>query len=254
MFRTGLVSITFRKLSPEEIVKLVSQAGLQEIEWGGDVHVPHGDVQRAEKVRRLTESAGLRTAAYGSYYRLGAEPGKSPVFADVLASATALGAPTIRVWPGTRASAEADAAYRTQVAEELHTIADEAARANIGISLEFHANTLTDTTDSAVALLDAVPHTNVRTLWQPPNGAPLEYCVEGLRQVLPRSGNIHVFHWWPTAGDRHPLTDGTERWREYLEILRATGKERALLLEFVRGDDPAQFLEDATTLKAWALG
>ena len=49
MIHTGLVSVTFRKLEPAEIVDLVKQAGLQGIEWGGDIHVPHGDIQRAKR-------------------------------------------------------------------------------------------------------------------------------------------------------------------------------------------------------------
>lgn len=57
MLLPGLVSITFRKLSPGEIVELVATAGLVGIEWGGDVHVPHGDFARAAEVRKLTEGA-----------------------------------------------------------------------------------------------------------------------------------------------------------------------------------------------------
>jgi hypothetical protein len=47
MIRTGLVSVTFRQLSAEEIIKLVVCAGLEGIEWGGDIHVPHGDLKRS---------------------------------------------------------------------------------------------------------------------------------------------------------------------------------------------------------------
>ena len=43
---TGLVSVTFRDKTPAEIVSEVKKAGLDAIEWGGDVHVPHGDVKR----------------------------------------------------------------------------------------------------------------------------------------------------------------------------------------------------------------
>ena len=52
--KTGLVSITFREKSPEEIVGLVVEAGLDGIEWGGDVHVPHGDLAKAREVRANT--------------------------------------------------------------------------------------------------------------------------------------------------------------------------------------------------------
>jgi 3-dehydroshikimate dehydratase len=52
MLIPGLVSVTFRKLSPQEIIALTAEAQLQVIEWGGDIHVPHGDIQQAENVAR----------------------------------------------------------------------------------------------------------------------------------------------------------------------------------------------------------
>jgi 3-dehydroshikimate dehydratase len=63
MFKTGLVSITFRRHSPEQIIAWVKQAGLDGIEWGGDIHVPHGNVTRASEVRAMTIDSGLTVAA-----------------------------------------------------------------------------------------------------------------------------------------------------------------------------------------------
>lgn len=47
MMRTGLVSSTFRKLTPAEVVRRAAQAGLQGIEWGGDIQVPPARVDTA---------------------------------------------------------------------------------------------------------------------------------------------------------------------------------------------------------------
>ena len=66
----GLVSISFRRKTPGQIVSLCERAGLRAIEWGGDVHVPAGDERRAREVLALTRSAGLSVCSYGSYYRL----------------------------------------------------------------------------------------------------------------------------------------------------------------------------------------
>ena len=60
MIKPGLVSITFRNLSVQEISGLAAKSGLVGIEWGGDVHVPHGDVGAARKVRKLTVDAGWK--------------------------------------------------------------------------------------------------------------------------------------------------------------------------------------------------
>jgi sugar phosphate isomerase/epimerase len=248
MLRSGLVSITFRKLSPGEIVDLVSGAGLECIEWGGDVHCPHGDLARAEEVARLTAAAGLRTSAYGSYYRLAEDNGFG--FEAVVASARALGAATIRVWAGRRGSAQADADYRARVVEESRRCAELAAAAGMTLSYEFHSNTLTDTNQSARDLLDAVGHESVRCFWQPPNGRSTAYRLAGLRAVRPDLSNLHVFT-WEDDNRRLPLADGEEGWATFLEEAAADSRDHDALIEFVVGDSPESFERDAQVLRSW---
>lgn len=249
--RTGLVSVTYRQLSPREIVALCRDAQLACIEWGGDIHVPSGDIAAAREVATLTRDAGLQTAAYGSYYRLAVSENDGLPFAQVLESAVALGAPTIRVWTGNRPSSEADETYRQHVAADARRIADLAHQAGVTISYEYHANTLTDSIPSAIQLLEATTHPAIHTLWQPINGASVETCEESLRSVLPRLGNVHVFHWWPDSKTRHPLSEGTSRWKKYLGILRDAKKNPDLLIEFVPGNDPAVLKREAATLHSW---
>ena len=69
MLIPGLVSISFRNLCPEEIIDITKESGLLGIEWGGDLHVPHGDVPVAAEVGSKTREAGLEVSSYGSYYR-----------------------------------------------------------------------------------------------------------------------------------------------------------------------------------------
>jgi 3-dehydroshikimate dehydratase len=249
MLIPGLVSITFRQLDPQEIVRLVVQAGLESIEWGGDVHVPPGDINRAREVGRWTRNAGLMVSAYGSYYRLADDRKEAVPFERVLASAVGLGAPTIRVWAGGKGSAECPPADRQRIVDDAVRIADLAARSGITISIEYHGGTLTDTRESAGALLKELSHPNIEFLWQPTNGEPVESCTARLLEVMPRLRNVHVFHWWPTAATRHPLIAGADRWHTYIDIVRAHKKSVDFLLEFVAGDSPAQFLEDAATLR-----
>ena len=51
-FQTGLVSISFRKYSIDEILSACRDANLSVIEWGSDVHVPAGNAQIAGKIRQ----------------------------------------------------------------------------------------------------------------------------------------------------------------------------------------------------------
>ena len=251
MLTSGLVSITFRDLPPRAVIDLVRQAGLDSIEWGGDVHAPPGDVQTAETIRQMTADAGLRVSAYGSYYRLRPEADEEHSFAAVLATATALGAPLIRVWAGNNPSAEVDERERSRIVEQSKRIADMAAAENTGIAYEYHSNTLTDSLESALDLLLRVDHPNISTFWQPPNGRPPEENRAGLDQVARWVSNIHCFHWWPTSQDRHPLAVGAANWRLYLDKITTLPGDHCVSIEFVKDGDPAQFLDDAATLKRW---
>ena len=71
MLYPGLVSITYRQLTPEQIIVLCRDNNLSAIEWGGDIHVPHGDLDTAAQVAEMTRTAGLSMPAYGTYYKAG---------------------------------------------------------------------------------------------------------------------------------------------------------------------------------------
>ena len=254
MIRGGLVSITFRKLAPHAIIDLVTRADLAGIEWGGDIHAPHGEISVAREVAQMTRDAGLFVAAYGSYYRVGVSEADGLAFVRVLETAMALGAPTVRVWAGKRGSADADEAYRAAVIEDARRIAVLAHAAGITVSFEYHRNTLTDTNASAQRLLEEVAHPNVRTYWQPPVAVSPAECLRGLDAVSDYLSNAHVFQWAVTtpvgAADRRPLAEGAGVWRQYLERIAATDRDHFALLEFVRDDAPEQFLADARVLNA----
>ena len=251
MITPGLVSITFRPLAPGQIIELALQAGLQGIEWGGDIHVPHGNVLKGAEVRRQTLDSGLLVAAYGSYYKVGHSEAAGLPFGSVLETAVALGAPTIRVWAGTLDPDKADAPYRRLVVEDTLRIATLAAEAGVSISFEAHEGTLANGTEQAAAFFTEVNHPNVYAYWQPPHGITLQACQAGLAAVLPRLSNLHVFHWWPSSQDRRPLAEGRDRWLTYLKTAQETKRHHFAMLEFVRGDNPAAFKEDARVLCSW---
>jgi 3-dehydroshikimate dehydratase len=246
----GLLSITFRKLPAADIVGLAAEAGLAAIEWGGDIHVPHGDVATASAVRRMCDDHGLTVSTYGSYYRAGGTPDQNPGWSSVVATAIALGTGTVRVWAGTRGSADAAPADRQAVVDDLARCCDAAATHGLVVATEFHGGTLTDDVGSAVELLGAVGRPNLRTLWQPPVGMDPTPALAGLNRVAPWLSNVHVFHWWPDARDRRPLAEGEAHWAAYLPAAAAAGSAYASL-EFVAGDDVDQFRRDAATLRRW---
>ena len=58
--KSGLVSVSFRKKGVCELIKAAKESGLEYIEWGGDVHIPMGNVKLARRVRKLMHGAGLK--------------------------------------------------------------------------------------------------------------------------------------------------------------------------------------------------
>ena len=255
MIRPGLCSVTFRDHSPAAVVELAAAAGLEAVEWGGDVHVPPGDAERAAEVRARTEQAGRGVASFGSYLRFdAAEEDEDPRQVEaVLTAARALGAPRIRVWAGSQGSAETSPADRALIVRRLARAAERAAEHGIELGLEFHGGTLTDEIGSTLRLLDEVDRPGLRSYWQPHQDMPREEAVATLRAVLPRASSIHVFSWWP-GSERLPLADRAELWRDAFAVLRAHGGDRDALLEFVPGDDPALLAREAGTLRDLIAG
>jgi 3-dehydroshikimate dehydratase len=248
----GLVSVSFRNLDPSAVVALAARCGLVGIEWGGDVHVPHGDLERARQVAAMTSAAGLAVAAYGSYYAVGDGGRSGKGFDEVLETAQMLGAPLIRVWAGKRGSREADENYRRQVIQDARQVAARAAAVGIRVAYEFHGNTLTDTADSAADLLAATADAGVSTCWQPPIGMASDACLRSLERIQSCLANLHVFH-WIDGYQRCPLADGTAVWASYLRLAAraplAPDARRWAMLELVRGDDPEQLAADADVLR-----
>jgi 3-dehydroshikimate dehydratase len=208
MIKIGLCSVTFRKLSVEQVIDLCLQAGLEGIEWGGDIHVPSGNDARAAEVAALTEQANLDIVSYGSYYRLGPDEKEDVPFEDVLKTAVRLKAPAVRVWAGGKGSEETSEKERAEIVRDGQRIAALAEQKGVTVNIEYHGNTLTDTPASADRLMKEIDHPNMRLYWQPAVGESVDRRTDSIRQVLPWLTHVHVFHWADT--DRLSLEAGKE--------------------------------------------
>lgn len=198
----------------------------------------------------MTRGAGLETVCYGSYYRTGHEgEDGNPPFADVLATALALGAPSIRVWAGTRGSEMADDSYFSRVCSDANRIADMAAGQGVRIAFEFHNGTLNDNAESSAKILAALPHPNIDTLWQPLVSLDAQQRERSLEVVLPRLAHVHVFHWLPgNPIDQRPLSEGSDLWSAWVSTMLKGNRYPDVLLEFVQGDSVIAMQRDAAVL------
>lgn len=247
--RPGLCSVTFRALEAEEVVGLAAEAGLEVIEWGADVHVPVGDIERAAQIATETEDAGLTSCSYGSYFRSGADEPLSPI----LDSAEALGVDRVRIWAGHLGSDEASEEQWGEIVARLRDAAAEADARGIGLALEFHSGTLADTAPTTLRLLAEVGSPALSTYWQPTVGASVEAVLAEYRALAAYASAAHVFSWWP-AQERLPLRARDALWTRFFAEAQAgsaTPGVRDALLEFVPGDDPALLRGEAAALRAY---
>ena len=241
--KLGLVSISFRTLTPEIIIKRVKEAGLDGIEWGGDVHVPHGDQDAATSVKTATESAGLSVIEYGSYYVIGkSEP---TLFESAVASARALGTNIIRVWPGMNMPSDtiSDSQYMDMV-EDAKRIC--ALAPDMTVALECHPGSLTDEYHTAVKFISDVNMPNLGMLWQPNQYRPLEYNLDAIKALLPYLVSVHVFSW--SRKTRLPLLSKKSHWEKYIELL--SQKKLNYLLEFMYDNDIETLIGEAKALRS----
>lgn len=230
--KKGLVSISFRSNNVEEIVRAARAASLEAIEWGGDVHAPHGDACAARYAAEVSKEYGLECVHYGSYYKIGySDP---EMFYGVLESARILGAPIIRVWAGHGIHPYSlPAEDYERIVKDAERICDLAG--DIIIATECHNDSITEDYTYALKFFRDVGRDNLKTLWQPNQHRGFEYDLHAAKALLPYIVGVHTFNWVGDKPDKYPLLDGKEKWRAYMEILRE--KELNYMLEFMPDDN-----------------
>ena len=242
----GLVSISFRPLSPEKIIEIAKAAGLSAIEWGGDVHVPFGEIETAQRVGEMTRSAGLSIPEYDSYYRVGLADHED--FTKAAATARTLGTDCIRVWAYNKNPDEIDEDTYAVIVADAKRMCEEAP--DLTICLECHNNTLTSNYKSALKFLQDVNCENFKMFWQPNQLLSHDENLEACRALLPYIQRVHTFSW--EGKEKYPLAQHTDRWQEYMDILKdSTNATMPLMLEFMHDNNPDTLPETARTLLDW---
>lgn len=250
MLKSGLVSITFRKKTVREICALCQKAGLSAVEWGGDVHVPPKG-NRAYETLALTREHGLEVSSYGSYFRLGEG---MDAFHYNLEEACRLLAPVIRIWAGTKGSAEYTEGERQFLTDELMAVSEKAFSSGVRVSLEYHPNTLTDDRYSVSRLMKDTEGEAWSPLfyWQPRWDWNEEDTLSALRALDGRLSHAHVFAWEHRGSEiiRKPLSEGKALLSRALSIK----KDGYALIEFVKDDSDEMLMKDAQTLNHLLCG
>ncbi len=222
----GLVSVSFRELSYQQIIKECKANGLKFIEWGSDVHAPVNDIERLNDIAKLQKENDIICSSYGTYFRLGVNDNSE--LSDYIKAAKILGTDILRLWCGNIGSAEFTDEYK----KEFYAICKEAAKIaeenDVYLCMECHNNTLTDDKDAAKALMEEINSKHFLMYWQPNQFKSFEYNLECIKLLLPWITHIHIFNW--EGKEKYPLKDGIEIWEKYISVL---DKPHTFLLEFM---------------------
>ena len=243
-YNLGLVSVSFRGHSPEEILEAMKTCGLTCIEWGSDVHCPP---EKAAEIAKLQKAYGIDCCSYGTYFKLGTTP--MPELQSYLDAAKTLGTSIVRLWCGDKNSE----IYTEDEKNILFALCKEAAaiaqRNDVILCMECHNNTYTNRKEGALELMQAVDSPHFRMYWQPNQYRTEEENLAYARLMSPYTEHLHVFNW--KGKERYPLWDARELWKQYLSCFVG---EKTLLLEFMPDNDINTLPEEAKALQEIAGG
>ncbi len=229
MYKLGLVSVSFRDKSPEEILTEMKKSGLSVIEWGSDIHAPCDDPQKLKEIVDLQNEYGIKCCSYGTYFRMGKN--NPPEIIPYIKAAKALGTKVLRIWCGCSASEKCKKCRKHDLSAEAKELSLIAEGEGVTLCLEFHPYTFSDCAESSLQLMKSTNSPHFRMYWQPNQHRSLGENIREAKELSNFVENIHVFNW--QGNDRFPLSDSTDDWGKYLKCFNRT---QNLLLEFMPDD------------------
>ena len=226
MFVKGLCSVSFRGLSPQEIILAAKNAKLSCIEWGSDIHAKCDGTENLGHIVSLQDKYGVFCSSYGTYFRLGTDNVNE--LSQYIFAAKALGTETLRIWCGDRKREMLSEKENSALIEEAKKAADIACKNGVTLCMECHNNSYTQTLDGALELMETVGSETFRMYWQPNQLVSTDENIKYAKGISEYVRNIHVFNW--CGSEKYHLCDGVGIWKKYLDCF---DNNKTLLLEFM---------------------
>ncbi|MBR3955275.1 MAG: TIM barrel protein [Clostridia bacterium] len=184
----GFTSTSFRQIRKlDKIVDIASQAKVDCIEWGGDIHVK--DIESARQAKMLCEEAGIKICSYGSYYRVGSK--KTNDWKSICEIAKTMGASAVRVWLGKNDSELTDADMYNSLVEDAKNICEVAVKYNLTVCPECHDNTYNNNTDAFLKICKDIDRDNFKTYFQS-RYRRKEYDLDRIERTTPYLESVHI--------------------------------------------------------------
>ena len=188
----GLCTISNGEAQIETVIDAAAAAGYDGVEvWGKEPHVGDKTREECESVADAARDAALDVAVYGSYLRAGADDFEAAMETE-LSAAEHLGAGLVRVWAGEQEYGDHEADHWDDTVADLATLADEASDRGLGVTVEKHGGTLTNRTEGARRLVEAVDRANLGLNYQPMFSFTAAEIAAEIEELAPLSNNVHV--------------------------------------------------------------
>ncbi len=190
MIRLGLCSGAFLASGADEVIALAKAARLDAMEWAADAHIRPGDTKVAEGVMMATLRADMTLSSYASIYRACSEDKEIPKFKALLATASAMYAPNLRIFAPAAEPMRKGLLGRGReevIAGELRRLGDAAAARGVTVCLSLGKNTMLDGYPAALALAARTAHPFVRLALEDLPAAPGKAATAAIEEAGPNA-------------------------------------------------------------------
>lgn len=189
--KVGLCTISAKKRDIENILRLAGAVGYDSVEIWGKEHISDGSVEACCQIAELAAEHGVAVATYGSYLRCGTGAFEDELPTE-LAIADRLGADLIRVWAGRVEYGDHDPDDWSRVVADLERFTERGAEYGVEVTVEKHANTLTNDREGARRLIEAVDDDRCRLNYQPGFDIPAPELAAEAEVLAPLSNQLHL--------------------------------------------------------------
>ncbi len=243
-FKLGLCSVTFRKKSAAQVVLIAKKAGIEYIEWGGDVHIKN--TEEARIVKSICDNEGIKISSYGSYFN-SAENDEAQ-WTEICEIASIMGASSVRIWLGKKDSEETgDVEYNTLL-ENTKKMCDIAKKYSLLVCPECHDNTFNNNTDAFLRIQRDLQADNFRTYFQS-RYCRMEYDLDRIDRTFDFIENVHVSYRDLKKEQKFKKKD-----KYYIDKLltklETKGFDGIVMVEFVDFDSESALCKDVEKLRS----
>jgi sugar phosphate isomerase/epimerase len=228
-----------------DLIEPVANAGFRGMEvW--QFHVSDLDEPGLTELRDRAVDLGIEMPVLGIYPRLhvGGTEGEQDLAATIrlLDTAVFLGANTVKMFVGSKASSDLTDMEEAQTIASLEMLTDAAEDRDLLLTGETHANTLFDSVETVAATLEIIESEELEVCFQPFDPTDTEQAIADYTALADHVIHIHL------QGRRNNemslLSDSDIDYERLLETFEINGFAGYLSIEFVKDcvvDHPEDF-------------